>query len=49
MKWRTDAAAHNVSAATASEAIVAELDATRKAAETVVGERKIARAAAKGA
>ena len=31
VKWRTDAAAHNVSAATAGEAILAELAATRKA------------------
>ncbi len=49
VKWRTDPAAHTVSAATAHEAILAELDATRRAAETVAAERRISRAAAKGA
>ena len=31
VKWRTDAAAHHVAAATAGEAILAEVEATRKA------------------
>ena len=48
MKWRTDAAAHNVSAATAGEAILAELETTRKGLETVAAERRISRAAARG-
>ena len=30
VKWRTDAAAHNISAATSEEAILAELETTRK-------------------
>ena len=47
VKWRTDAAAHNVSAATADEVVLAELESTRKAAETVAAERRISRAAAK--
>jgi prolyl-tRNA synthetase len=44
VKWRTDAQAHQVSAATAAEAILAELDATRKALEGRVAERQVARA-----
>jgi prolyl-tRNA synthetase len=42
VKWRTDAQAHQVSAATAAEAILAELDATRKALEGRVAERQVA-------
>ncbi len=48
VKWRTDAEAHSVSAATAAEAILAELETTRKGMETVATERRISRAAAKG-
>lgn len=48
VRWRTDAAAHNVSAATAGEAILAELVTTRRGLETVAAERRIARAVAKG-
>ena len=48
VKWRTDGSAHNVSAATAAEAILAELETTRRGLETVAAERRIARAAAKG-
>jgi len=48
VKWRTDAAAHNVSAATANDAILAELETTRRGMETVAAERRISRAAAKG-
>jgi len=48
VKWRTDASPHNVSAATADEAILAELETTRRATETVAAERRIARAASKG-
>ena len=49
VKWRTDAAARNVSAATAGEALLAEIDATRKAQEATNTERRTARAVAKGA
>ena len=48
VRWRTDASAHNVSAATADEVVLAELEATRKASETIAEERRIARAAARG-
>ena len=48
VKWRTDAAAHHVSAATAGEAISAEVEATRKALAIRCAERRIARAAARG-
>lgn len=44
VKWRTDARAHQVSAATAAEAILAELDTTRKALEGRIAERRVARA-----
>jgi prolyl-tRNA synthetase len=44
VKWRTDAAPHNVSAATAGEAVLAEIEATRKALESECAERKVARA-----
>jgi prolyl-tRNA synthetase len=47
IKWRTDASAHNVAAATAGEAILAELEATRKAQEAVIAERRSRRQAAK--
>ena len=49
VKWRTDAAAHNIAASTAGEAILAEIDATRKALDAKVVERRTARAVAKGA
>jgi prolyl-tRNA synthetase len=48
VKWRTDTAAHNISAATAPEAILAELETTRKGMENVATERKISRAASRG-
>ena len=48
VKWRTDAASHNISAATADEAILAELETTRKGMETEAAERRIARAATRG-
>ncbi len=48
VKWRTDTAAHNISAATFEEAILAELETTRKGLETVATERKISRAASRG-
>jgi len=48
VKWRTDPASHNVSSATADEAILAELETTRLATEKVVAERRISRAVAKG-
>jgi prolyl-tRNA synthetase len=48
VKWRTDAAAHQVSAATAGEAILAELESTRRGLETVATERRLSRSAAKG-
>ena len=48
IKWRTDAQPHHVSAATAGEAILAELEATRKQHEARCVERRIARAAARG-
>jgi prolyl-tRNA synthetase len=44
VKWRTDAQAHHVSAATAGEAIRAEIDATRKALDARCTERQVARA-----
>jgi len=48
VKWRTDAAAHQVSVATAGEAILAELETTRKGLADTNVERRMARAAAKG-
>ena len=48
VKWRTDPASHNISAATADGAILAELETTRKGMETVGAERRIARAASRG-
>ena len=48
MKWRNAAAAHHVAVATAAEAILAELEATRKAHESHCIERRVARATAKG-
>jgi prolyl-tRNA synthetase len=48
VKWRTDASAHQVSAATAGEAILAELETTRKGLSSTNVERRLARAAAKG-
>ncbi len=48
VKWRSDPAAHTLSAATSEEAILAELDTTRKGLETIATERKISRAASRG-
>ena len=48
VKWRTDAAAHHVAAATAGEAILAEVEATRKAHLDRCAQRRIARAATRG-
>ena len=48
VKWRNAEAAHHVAVATAGEAILAELDAARKALEAGTVERRVARAAAKG-
>jgi prolyl-tRNA synthetase len=48
VKWRTDASAHHVAAASAAEAILAELEATRKAQATVCAERRAARSSARG-
>ena len=48
VKWRTDASAHNISAATAGEAILAELQTTRRGMETTSEERRISRAASRG-
>jgi prolyl-tRNA synthetase len=48
VKWRGDAAPHQVSVATAGEAILAELDATRKSLAASCVERRLARAAARG-
>jgi prolyl-tRNA synthetase len=48
VKWRNDDAAHHVAVATAAEAILAELEARRKAHEAHCVERRVARAAAKG-
>ena len=47
VKWRTDAAPHNVSAATSAEAILAELETTKKGMDTIAAERRISRATAK--
>jgi prolyl-tRNA synthetase len=48
VKWRTDAEPHAVSAATAADAILAELESTRKALDARCTERRVARAAARG-
>jgi prolyl-tRNA synthetase len=48
VKWRTDSTAHTISAAIAEEAILAELESTRKGLETIATERKISRAASRG-
>lgn len=48
VKWRADSEAHHVPAETAGAAILAELDAARKASDAIVAERRAARAAAKG-
>jgi prolyl-tRNA synthetase len=45
VKWRTGEAAHQVSVATAGEAILAEIEATRKTHEAHCTERQLARAA----
>jgi prolyl-tRNA synthetase len=48
VKWRNAQSAHHVAVATAAEAILAEIETTRKAHEALCVERKVARAAAKG-
>jgi prolyl-tRNA synthetase len=48
VKWRTDIAAHHVAVATAGEAILAEIETTRKAQGDRCTERRIARAASRG-
>ena len=48
VKWRTDPSAHHVAVATAAEAILAEVESTRKAMDDRCVERRIARAAARG-
>jgi len=48
VKWRTAESAHHVAAATAGEAILAELETARKTHETQCAERRAARAASKG-
>ncbi len=48
VKWRTDAQAHHISAATAGESILAEVEATKKSLDAKVAERRTARAVAKG-
>jgi prolyl-tRNA synthetase len=48
VKWRTDSTPHHVAVATAGEAIVAEVETTRKALHDGCVERRIARAAARG-
>jgi prolyl-tRNA synthetase len=47
VKWRTDANAHHVAVATAGEAILAEIETTRKAQQDRCTERRIARAASR--
>ena len=47
VKWRSDPAAHAISAATFVEAILAELETTKKGLETAAIERKISRAASR--
>ena len=48
VKWRNADAAHHVAVATAGEAILAELEATRKSHDSLCIERRMARAAARG-
>ncbi len=48
VKWRNADAAHFVAVATAGEAILAEINSTRKALEATCVERRVARATAKG-
>ena len=48
VKWRTDDAPQQVSAATAAESILAMIETTRKGLESTSIERRMARAAAKG-
>src|SRR5207237_8787038 len=44
VKWRTDASAHQVAAATAGETILAEIEAASRTLDTQCAERKAARA-----
>ena len=48
VKWRTDATAHTVAAATFADAILAELETTKKSLEGVAAERKASRASKRG-
>ncbi len=48
IKWRTDTEPHQVSAASAGDAILAELDATRRALDARCTERRVSRAAVRG-
>ena len=48
VKWRTDVAAHTVAAATFADAILAELETTKKSLEGVAAERKASRASKRG-
>jgi prolyl-tRNA synthetase len=48
LKWRADTTAHTVPAATAGAAILAELEAKRRALDEVCAQRRAARAAARG-
>jgi prolyl-tRNA synthetase len=48
VKWRTDKDPHEVSAATAAEAILAELESTAKTLAARCEERRVARAASRG-
>ena len=48
VKWRNADAAHHAALATAGEAVLAELETTRKALETTCVERRTARSLARG-
>ena len=48
VRWRSDPEPHQVSAATAIEAIIAELDSNRKSLQARAEERRFSRAAARG-
>jgi prolyl-tRNA synthetase len=48
VKWRTDKDPHEVSAATAVESVLAELESTAKSLQAKCEERRVARAAARG-
>jgi prolyl-tRNA synthetase len=48
VKWRSDEKPHTVSLTTAAEAVLAELDATRKAHAAACHEKRVARAVSRG-